>query len=155
MAAPSAYFGNDAPWHSKTNVHNPMLDQDGRLWLTARVRDRDTPAFCREVSEHPSARRFPVTASGRQLGMYDPRTQVYQTIDTCFGTHHLMFAMDDNNTLWTSAADLKNLRYYFRTFDNSRIRMVDMKAVDLDAKEIRTISMRGEEEIEDVSGKAN
>jgi choloylglycine hydrolase len=57
-------------------------------------------------------------------------------------------------TLWTSAADLKNLRYYFRTFDNSRIRMVDMKNVDLDAKEIRTISMKGEEEIEDVSGKA-
>src|ERR1700691_4942903 len=56
-------------------------------------------------------------------------------------------------TLWTSAADLKNLRYYFRTFDNSRIRMVDMKAMDLDAKEIRTISMKGEEQIEDVSGK--
>ena len=57
-------------------------------------------------------------------------------------------------TLWTSAADLKNLRYYFRTFDNSRIRMVDMKAVDLDAKEIRTISMKGEEQIEDVSARA-
>jgi choloylglycine hydrolase len=57
-------------------------------------------------------------------------------------------------TLWTSAADLKYLRYYFRTFDNSRIRMVDMKAVDLDAKEIRTISMKGEEEVKDVSGKA-
>ena len=57
-------------------------------------------------------------------------------------------------TLWTSAADLKNLRYYFRTFDNSRIRMVDIKAVNLDAQEIKTISMKGEEEIEDVSGKA-
>ncbi|HWG41245.1 MAG TPA: choloylglycine hydrolase family protein [Gemmataceae bacterium] len=57
-------------------------------------------------------------------------------------------------TLWTSAADLKNLRYYFRTFDNSRIRMVDMRAVDLDAKEIRTISMKGEEQIENVSAKA-
>ena len=57
-------------------------------------------------------------------------------------------------TLWTSAADLKNLRYYFRTFDNSRIRMVDMKAVGLDATGIRTISMKGEEQIEDVSGKA-
>ena len=57
-------------------------------------------------------------------------------------------------TLWTSAADLKNLRYFFRTFDNSRIRMVDMKAVDLDAKAVRTISMKGEEEIEDVSGRA-
>jgi choloylglycine hydrolase len=55
-------------------------------------------------------------------------------------------------TLWTSAADLKNLRYYFRTFANSRIRMVDMKAVDLNAKEIRTISMKGEEQIDDVSG---
>lgn len=57
-------------------------------------------------------------------------------------------------TLWTSAADLKNLRYYFRTFDNSRIRMVDMKAVDLEANEIRTISMKGDEQIEGVSAKA-
>jgi choloylglycine hydrolase len=57
-------------------------------------------------------------------------------------------------TLWTSAADLKNLRYYFRTFDNSRIRMVDLKAADMDASEIRTILMSGEEQIEDVSGKA-
>jgi choloylglycine hydrolase len=57
-------------------------------------------------------------------------------------------------TLWTSASDLKNLRYYFRTFDNSRIRMVDMKTVNLDGDEIKTISMTGEETIEDVSGKA-
>ena len=57
-------------------------------------------------------------------------------------------------TLWTSAADLKNLRYYYRTYENSRIRMVDLKAVDLDAKGIRTILMKGEEQIEDVSGVA-
>src|ERR1700722_13316315 len=57
-------------------------------------------------------------------------------------------------TLWTSAADLKDWGIYFRTYNNSRIRMVDMKSVGLDAKEIRTISMRGEEQIEDVSGKA-
>jgi choloylglycine hydrolase len=57
-------------------------------------------------------------------------------------------------TLWTSASDLKNFRYYYRTYENSRIRMVDLKAVDLDAKDIRTILMKGEEEIEDVSGNA-
>ena len=57
-------------------------------------------------------------------------------------------------TLWTSASDLKNLRYHFRTFDNSRIRMIDLKAVDFDAKEIRTISMKGEEQIEDVTSTA-
>ncbi len=57
-------------------------------------------------------------------------------------------------TLWTSASDLKNLRFYFRTFDNSRIRMVDLKAVDLDGSRMLTIPMQGEEEIEDVSTQA-
>ena len=57
-------------------------------------------------------------------------------------------------TLWTSASDLKNHRYYFRTFDNSRIRMIDLKKMDLDAKEIKTISMAGQEVIEDLSSKA-
>jgi choloylglycine hydrolase len=57
-------------------------------------------------------------------------------------------------TLVTSAADLKSLRYYFRTFENSRIRMVDLKAGDLDAKKIKTILMAGDEQIEDVSGTA-
>jgi hypothetical protein len=32
--------------------------------------------------------------------------------------------------------------------------MLDLKAVDFDAKQIRTISMKGEEQIEDVSGNA-
>ncbi len=57
-------------------------------------------------------------------------------------------------TQWTVAADLTNRRYYFRTFDNSRIRMVDLKSVGVGAKEIRTISMQGDEQIEDVSAKA-
>jgi choloylglycine hydrolase len=54
-------------------------------------------------------------------------------------------------TQWTSAADLKNVRYHFRAYENSRIRMIDLKAVDFDAKEIRTISIKGEEQIEDVT----
>lgn len=54
-------------------------------------------------------------------------------------------------TLWTSACDLTNGRYYFRTFDNSRIRMVDLKSVDFNAKSVKTISIAGEEQIEDVS----
>jgi choloylglycine hydrolase len=57
-------------------------------------------------------------------------------------------------TLWTSVADLKNLRYYYRTYENSRIRMVDLKAVDLNASAVRTISMKGDEQIEDVSAAA-
>ena len=34
--------------------------------------------------------------------MLDPETQEYSFIDTCFGTHHLQFAYDEENTLWTS-----------------------------------------------------
>ena len=57
-------------------------------------------------------------------------------------------------TLWTGASDLMNLRYYFRTFDNSRIRMIDLKQVNLNAKEIKSIPMAGKEVIEDLSGQA-
>jgi hypothetical protein len=44
-----------------------------------------------------------------------------------------------------------SLRYYFRTFENSKIRMIDLKSADLDAKEIRTIPIESKEEIEDVT----
>jgi choloylglycine hydrolase len=57
-------------------------------------------------------------------------------------------------TLWTSAADLKNLRYYYRTYEDSRIRLVDLKAVNFDVGSVKTISIRGDEQIEDVSGSA-
>ena len=57
-------------------------------------------------------------------------------------------------TLWTSAADLKNLRFYYRTYGDSRIRVVDLSAVDFDANDIRTISLQGEEHFDDVSRQA-
>jgi hypothetical protein len=102
MAAPSPYFGEEAIWTSKNNVHNPMLDEKGRLWLTSAVRPAENPAFCKEGSTHPSAKLFPLPRAGRHLQVYDPATKKLTHISTCFGTHHLMFAEDANNTLWTS-----------------------------------------------------
>ncbi len=102
MPHPSVYWGDEAVWHSRTNVHNPMLDHQGRVWLTATVRPADNPDFCKEGSSHPSAKLFPVARAGRHLAMYDPKTDRLTHISTCFGTHHLMFAEDDNHTLWTS-----------------------------------------------------
>jgi hypothetical protein len=102
MAAPSPYFGEEAIWTSKNNVHNPMLDERGRLWLTSAVRPAENPAFCKEGSTHPSAKLFPLPRAGRHLQVYDPATKKLTHISTCFGTHHLMFAEDANNTLWTS-----------------------------------------------------
>jgi hypothetical protein len=99
---PSAYWGSEAIWTSRNNVHNPMLDGRGRLWLTSAVRPSDNPDYCKEGSTHPSAKLFPIAKAGRHLAMYDPSTKKLTHISTCFGTHHLMFAEDANDTLWTS-----------------------------------------------------
>jgi choloylglycine hydrolase len=50
-------------------------------------------------------------------------------------------------TLWTSASDLKTKRYYFRTYENSQIRMVDLMKMNLDAHDIVKMSMAGDEVI--------
>ena len=102
VAAPSPYWGHEAIWTSRANAHNPMIDGQGRVWITSRVRGPDNPAFCKEGSSHPSARIFPLNNSNRHLAVYDPRTQEMRHVSTCFGTHHLMFAEDENNTLWMS-----------------------------------------------------
>src|SRR5712691_91177 len=36
--APSPYWGADPIWDSQTSNHNPMMDEKGRVWFTARVR---------------------------------------------------------------------------------------------------------------------
>ena len=102
MMQPSPYWGSDVIWTSKNNVHNPMFDERGRVWLTSAVRPFENPAFCKEGSSHPSAKLFPIQRSSRHLAVYDPKTKKLTHISTCFGTHHLMFAEDANNTLWTS-----------------------------------------------------
>jgi hypothetical protein len=99
----SPYWGEEAIWDSQANMHNPMFDEQGRVWFTSTVRPPDNPAFCKEGSTHPSAKLFPLARSGRQLAMYDPKAKQFTLIDTCFGTHHLQFAEDANRTLWTSS----------------------------------------------------
>ncbi len=101
--APSAVWGPDPIWDSKTLNHNPMFDEKGRVWFTARIRPNDNPPYCKKGSDHPSAKAFPIDSGGRNLSFYDPATGRFTLIHTCFPTHHLNFASDANNTLWTSA----------------------------------------------------
>jgi choloylglycine hydrolase len=48
-------------------------------------------------------------------------------------------------TLWTSASDLKAKRYYFRTYDNSQIRMLDLMKMNIDGKDAVKIPTTGGE----------
>jgi len=54
-------------------------------------------------------------------------------------------------TLWTIARDLETKNYYFRTYENSRIRVVELMKMNLDAKAPIRISMKGGEIIESLT----
>ncbi|HXI28497.1 MAG TPA: carboxypeptidase-like regulatory domain-containing protein, partial [Vicinamibacterales bacterium] len=124
MPKPSPYWGDEAIWTSRNNVHNPMLDEKGRVWITSAVRPAANPDFCRDGSTHASAKLFPLQTSGRQLAMYDPKTGQIAHISTCYSTHHLMFAMDNNRTLWTSGGGpvvgWLNTKLYDETHDEEK-----------------------------------
>jgi hypothetical protein len=100
--APSAYWGMEQIWDTKFNNHNDMFDAKGRLWMTGTNHAPGTPAFCRKGSNNPYAKAFPLDTNERQLAIFDPKTAKFTFIDTCFGTHHLQFGFDKDDTLWTS-----------------------------------------------------
>ena len=53
-------------------------------------------------------------------------------------------------TPWARVNDLKAKRFHFRTYENSRTRVVDLMKMNLVAKDIITISMKGDEVIQAV-----
>jgi hypothetical protein len=101
-AMPSPYWGSERIWDTHANNHNSMFGRDGRLWLAASVRTPENPAFCKAGSDHPSAKATPVDRATRHLAVFEPKTQKYTFVDTCYSTHHPQFGYDANDTLWTS-----------------------------------------------------
>ncbi len=75
--APSPYWGDEKIWDTKANNHNGMFDRKGRVWFAANVRGPQNPDFCKQGSNHPSARRFPLDRSSRQVTVLDPKTMKY------------------------------------------------------------------------------
>jgi hypothetical protein len=95
-----------------------MMDSKGRVWMSqydaagTPTKPAPQPDFCKEGSSHPSAKFFPIpqppfapfagSAGARQIAVYDPKTKKVTIIDTCFGTHHLQFDEDSDETLYFS-----------------------------------------------------
>jgi hypothetical protein len=120
----SPYWGEEVIWNQKVNNHNSMLDKAGRVWMAAAVRGPDNPPFCRSGSNHPSAKLFPMNQSMRHVSVWDPKTQKYQFVDTCFNTHHPQFGFDANDTLWTSGGGpvvgWVNTKMFLETGDSAK-----------------------------------
>jgi hypothetical protein len=99
----SPYWGDEPIWDGHTSIHNVMMDEEGKVWFTARLRPPENPDYCKLGSSLPSAKVAPQATSLRQLSRFDPATGKWDLINTCFTTHHLYFAHDRNDTLWMSA----------------------------------------------------
>ena len=102
MPAPSRFHGDTLIWNDPANPHNPMMDHKGRVWLTSAIRPRANPEWCTEGSDNRFAQYYPIERGYRGVVYYDPPTERFVMIDTCFGTHHLQFAEDDDHTLFFS-----------------------------------------------------
>jgi hypothetical protein len=102
IGVPSPYWGEEIYWNTRVTAHSNVMDQKGRLWNTSRARPPAAqPEFCKEGSSHPSAKHFPLNTSGRQYSVYDQQSKKFSIVNTCFGTFHLNFAHDANNTIWS------------------------------------------------------
>jgi hypothetical protein len=122
-AMPSNFWGNQHLWGPEhpSDPHNPMLDRKGRVWMTSKIRNEE-PDWCREGSDNPFARYYPLNFSNRQASYYDPATGEFALIDTCFATHHLQFDNDPDQTVYFNEllgpiVGWVNTRLYDRTGD--------------------------------------
>ena len=97
---PGGVSAHAGAYRNPTNPHNPMMEAQGRVWLTTQIRRQwaaDAPEFCHKDPVITHHRHH------RQLGYYAPSRQTFELIDTCDGTHHLQF--DDRGVVWTSGDD--------------------------------------------------
>ena len=122
---PSYYWADQLLWgrggpdgqENSSDPHNPMMDQKGRVWMTSTIRARPNPDWCKEGSDNKYAKYWPINMSGRQASYYDPASEEFVLVDTCYGTHHLQFGEDANDTLWFSG-------------DSSSVGWLDTKTYD-------------------------
>jgi hypothetical protein len=100
---PSLHWGTEHLWsnppYNPADPHNPMMDSKGRVWMTSKIRPNMAPPWCADPA-NKFASWFPLTRSGRQASFYDPKTQKFTLIDTCYSTHHLQFDNDPEETVY-------------------------------------------------------
>ena len=99
--------------------HNPMLDDQGRVWMTAPVRAgrvQNNPAWVKNtiVTESMDASEIELAyksiagrGNGMHLAFYDSKNNTFGQVDTSFPTHHLQF--DWQGRLWTDAGIIGTL----------------------------------------------
>ena len=121
-----AYTGEDPEWMA--SPHNPMMDENGRVWMTVQVRAGGKnfyPAWAKSTiateTNDPAAtdiayNLLAARGNNMMLGYYDTKTNKFVSVDTAYNTHHLQIDWQDR--IWSdgggSAAgelDMKKLDF--------------------------------------------
>jgi hypothetical protein len=102
-----AYVGEDKEWMA--SPHNPMFDENGRLWMTVQIRAGGKeyyPAWAKNtiVTDNPTDvdtayNLLAARGNNMQLGYFDTKTNKFVTVDTAYNTHHLQ--LDWQGRIWT------------------------------------------------------
>ena len=90
----SPYYGDDPIWARASDPRSVAMDGEGRVWLTGRIRGEDAqPDFCTDAA-NPFADYFPLERGRRQVFVYDPETEAFSEIDTCYSADHNQLGHD-------------------------------------------------------------
>ena len=91
----SPYYGDDPIWARSSDPRSVAMDGDGRVWLTGRIRGPDQqPSFCTDAA-NAFAAYFPLEVGTRQVFLYDPETEEFSEIDTCYSSDHNQLGHDE------------------------------------------------------------
>ena len=91
----SPYYGDDPIWARRSDPRSVAMDGEGRVWLTGRVRAPDEqPDFCTD-SENAFGDYFPLEVARGQVFLYDPESEQFSEIDTCFSSDHNQLGHDE------------------------------------------------------------
>ena len=92
---PSPNFGANM-WKRNGDPRSVGIDAKGRVWFTLRTRDaQQQPAWCGGDKANKFGKYLPIKQSGKQVAVYDPKTQQFENVDTCFNVDHNEFSHDN------------------------------------------------------------
>lgn len=131
---PSPYWGKELQKVRLDNMNaGPgMMDLKGRTWFNIQTRI-DVPSYCLEGSKNRFAQYFPmqqvplskVRNKVAGAAYYDPKTEKFTIVDTCYGASHTAFGYDKDETLYMSARGVLgigwiNTRIWDETHDEEK-----------------------------------
>src|SRR5712691_9847112 len=92
---PSPNFGADM-WKRQGDPRSVGIDGKGRVWFTLRTRDNaKQPAWCSGPTANAYGTYFAMGRGGKQVANYDPKTQKFENVDTCFTVDHNELSKDN------------------------------------------------------------